>query len=237
MSKVAVVTVAVAAVVAQGVWFAPATYATKSDKVTICHATNSQSNPYVKISVNSSSIQEANHVSPNGHGTHEGGVWRKGVAAHSWGDIIPAFESPEGNTYPGMNWTDEGKAVYGKGCTIVAVSTGTQPFDKPARPSDKPARPSDKPARPTDKREEKKDCKKDDKKDDVKPTVPGKGGVKETIKSTTPVVETTSVVKVEHPEATPAAELPRTGPLQSAALLGSALSGATYLVARKLQKK
>jgi hypothetical protein len=64
--------------------------ATKGDpehKVTICHATASETNPYVTITVDVASI-----VGDSGHGN-------SGV---NEGDIIPAFEIA-GYSYPGHN--------------------------------------------------------------------------------------------------------------------------------------
>jgi len=57
------------------------------EKVTICHSTNSNSNPYTKPTVDKSSIINL----PNGHHYHNGDVWFDGITAHSWGDIIPTF--------------------------------------------------------------------------------------------------------------------------------------------------
>ena len=99
------------------------TYATKSDKVDICHATNAQTNPYTVNSANTSSVDEKNNKFLNGHGDHEGGVWFKGIADHSWGDIIPPFESPKGTKYAGQNWNEAGKAVYNNGCKAASVTS------------------------------------------------------------------------------------------------------------------
>jgi len=206
MSKIAIISAAFVVIAAQGLIFVPSTYATKSDKVTICHATNSQKNPYVKITVNSSSIEEQNHVTPNGHGTHEGGVWSKGTAAHSWGDIIPAFESPEGTKCAGMNWNDAGQAIYNKGCSMVAATDTTAPGNGTTTPAD-------------DTKESTKDADATET-ETAESADLGQG-------SATPANDS----------ATAAAELPHTGPVASAALMGSALSGATYLATRKLQKK
>lgn len=225
MSKAVAISVAVVAVVAQGMIFAPVTHATNSDKVTICHATNSQTNPYVKITVNSSSIDEANHATPNGHGTHEGGVWHKGIVAHTWGDIIPPFESPEGTRYAGMNWNDEGKTVYDKGCTVMAVLTDTPKSDTKDT-DESTTNPGDHNCANQGTKETKNDT-----------PVAGKGGVGQEASTVTTTAATTSVQTAVAPEATTASELPHTGPVQNATLLGGLLSGATYLIARRLQKK
>lgn len=123
---------AIAAVIVSGPAFATACNNDKSNngkgngsgedaKVTICHATNSQTNPYVIITVSTSSIDEQNNKYLNGHGDHEGGVWYKGIAAHSWGDIIPAFKSPKGAVYAGQNMNEAGKAILNNGCKIKAA--------------------------------------------------------------------------------------------------------------------
>jgi hypothetical protein len=67
-------------------------------KVTICHATGSQTNPFVVISPAAEGVVE-------GHYAHQ-----------DQRDIIPPFTFDEKN-YPGQNWDSEGKAVYDHGCT------------------------------------------------------------------------------------------------------------------------
>lgn len=104
--------------------------ATPGEKVTICHATNSQTNPYTANTVDSSSIDEEKNQYLNGHGDHLGPVWYDGIAAHAWGDIIPPFINDEtGNSYPGYNWNAEGQAIYHNGCS---------PVTPPAPPTETP---------------------------------------------------------------------------------------------------
>jgi uncharacterized repeat protein (TIGR01451 family) len=70
-------------------------------KVTICHATSSEKNPYVQNSVDDDSI-----VKPGGHGDHPN-------------DIIPPFDYVEGGVtkhYPGKNWDATGQAIWTNGC-------------------------------------------------------------------------------------------------------------------------
>ena len=52
----------------------PSVSATPSDKVTICHATSATNNPYVSITVSTSSVDESNNKFLNGHGDHTGPV-------------------------------------------------------------------------------------------------------------------------------------------------------------------
>lgn len=61
--------------------------AARPEKIDICHATDSHTNPYDngKKEVSYDSIVTV----PNGHDTHNGPVWYAGIADHSWGDIIP----------------------------------------------------------------------------------------------------------------------------------------------------
>ncbi len=89
------------------------------DNVRICHATDSQSNPYTNPTVDPDSI-----LKNSGHDSHNGLVWYSGIADHSWGDIIPPFhyDYTQGNNhhvgdYAGKNWSD-GQAIYNNGCNI-----------------------------------------------------------------------------------------------------------------------
>ena len=73
------------------------------DKVTLCHRTNSETNPYVQITVSVISI-----LKNKGHDSHNGAVFEPGLkdAKIKWGDIIPSFSfEDDGNpdTYPGQN--------------------------------------------------------------------------------------------------------------------------------------
>jgi len=72
-------------------------------KVTICHATGSQTNPFVVISPDAEGVIE-------GHYGHQ-----------DQRDIIPPF-TYGGQSYPGQNWDSQGKATYDHGCTPPATS-------------------------------------------------------------------------------------------------------------------
>ena len=98
--------------------------ATKPDpghKVTICHATNSDTNPYVEETVD---IASSGYLQ-GGHDTHGGPIWDDTLKdLHiQWGDIIPPYTYGE-FAYPGRNWTDAGRAILEGGCIIP---TRTEP--------------------------------------------------------------------------------------------------------------
>lgn len=182
-------------------------------KVTICHATNSQTNPYVVITVSTSSIDEKNNQYLNGHGDHTGGVWHQGIVAHSWGDIIPAFTSPKGAHYAGMNMNEAGKTILNNGCKVKTTTVkDTDNEDKGKPVTVLPVKDKD-----TDKDDHKA---KDQgaKSDDVKVAT-----------AVTKVAGTGNVV------ATTATELPRTGAASIAGVLG-VLGASTYAIARRFTK-
>ena len=111
---------ALALVAAMFMLGAPTASATPSPSVVICHATNSQNNPYTRNRVNTSSVDEEGNRFLNGHGDHTGPVWFKGITV-KWGDIIPAFTYTNPKTqvvtnFPGYNLTKEGLAILENGC-------------------------------------------------------------------------------------------------------------------------
>lgn len=94
----------------------------KNDKQTICHATSSNSNPYVVITPNKNADVE-------GHDRHsEAGIWTPTMKASGlrWGDIIPPFtynDHGETKTYPGMNWDATGQAWFANDCAVPITGT------------------------------------------------------------------------------------------------------------------
>src|SRR5215468_2094575 len=63
---------------------ANATKPNPEHKVTLCHATDSHSNPYVRITVDVAAVLH------NGHDGHNGPVFYPAIPKHTkWGDIIP----------------------------------------------------------------------------------------------------------------------------------------------------
>ena len=93
-------------------------------KITICHATNSATNPYDKLTVSQSSVNGISGNSENNNADHYG--QHTGPVAYSyeqannikhkagWGDIIP----PVAGFHSGLNWTEVGKAVYYNNCNF-----------------------------------------------------------------------------------------------------------------------
>ncbi len=76
-------------------------------KVTICHATSAQVNPYRQIAPDVSGVID-------GHNGHEGLVFDG--ATKGWGDIIPPFYYDGGQYYDGKNWSAEGQAIWNSDC-------------------------------------------------------------------------------------------------------------------------
>jgi len=93
------------------------------DDITFCHATNSATNPYLKITTDPASIIR------RGHGGHEGPIFADGMTSGShWGDIIPPFDyvdkDGDPQTFPGLNWTAAGEALcLGGGINPEAMIT------------------------------------------------------------------------------------------------------------------
>jgi hypothetical protein len=89
-------------------------------KVTLCHATDGYSNPYVRITVDVASVLH------HGHDGHNGPVFYPAIPKHTkWGDIIPPFDFGPGETYGGKNWDATGIAVFDNGCVIPSAPTTT----------------------------------------------------------------------------------------------------------------
>ena len=124
-----------AALVAPAAAFA--TQPAPDHKVTICHRTNSDTNPYVVIDVD---IASSGHLK-GGHDTrHEGPIWELGLKAQhvEWGDIIPPYTYGE-FSYPGQNWTADGQAIRANGCAMP------DPSEDPGEPAGEPGEPADDP--------------------------------------------------------------------------------------------
>lgn len=89
------------------------------DKVPICHATSSSSNPYNPQCPNKS-------ADVSGHDGHSGGVYPD----NPWGDIIPPFtySCDAGTcTYPGKNWNTAGEEIYNNNCQLQSPTNTPTP--------------------------------------------------------------------------------------------------------------
>jgi hypothetical protein len=86
-------------------------------KVTLCHATDSTTNPYSLITVDYHSI------TLKGHGGHEGPLYAPGME-HGWGDVIPAFDFG-GHQFAGANLDEAGQALLASGCMVVPPPSTT----------------------------------------------------------------------------------------------------------------
>jgi hypothetical protein len=79
------------------------------NKVTICHATGSQTNPFVMITPNANGVV-------NGHQAHQDG-----------NDIIPPFDYNDHGTtvhFAGQNWDSTGQAIFNNGCKVTSTEGG-----------------------------------------------------------------------------------------------------------------
>jgi hypothetical protein len=83
-------------------------------RVTICHRTNSNTNPYNQIAVS-----EASAIA--GHASHTGPIFTPG--ADNWGDIIPPIRP---GLPDGLNWP-EGRPILDNGCETAPPDVGPQP--------------------------------------------------------------------------------------------------------------
>jgi len=92
--------------------------AASEHKITICHATDSVTNPYVSITVDYHSTIKA------GHGAHDGPVYVAGMEGR-WGDIIPAFDFGDGNAFEGQNLENGGQGLLDAGCVGTVETTTT----------------------------------------------------------------------------------------------------------------
>lgn len=104
-----------------------------NDKVTICHRTHATTNPYVRITVSTSSV-----TNPAGHYSHDEIYSGHHVFDSSvnypnnqklWGDIIPA--DPTGkNRWQPLNWTALGESIYNGTTAGCGEQTLQQTYDK-----------------------------------------------------------------------------------------------------------
>jgi hypothetical protein len=119
----AAATVTAVVVLAAGVLLPLAANATQPNpdhKVTLCHATQSTSNPYAQVTVDVAAVLNG------GHGDHTGPLFDPSLGKQgNWGDIIPPFDFGPGEQYAGMNWTADGQATLDAGCQPTPATTTT----------------------------------------------------------------------------------------------------------------
>lgn len=95
-------------------------------KVTICHRTNSSSNPYNQQTVNVSAVD--GEGGGDHYTNHRGPVWSPSLAQGvKWGDIIP----PIPGVHAGRNWTVRGRAIWRAGCQAPELPTLPERPDVP----------------------------------------------------------------------------------------------------------
>jgi len=98
----------------------------EEQKVTICHRTDSVTNPYEQISVSINAADGSLGNGENDHTHHTGPVATSQDVAQAlkdahekWGDIIPPYDFDD-SSFPGLNWTTEGQAVYNNDCKYTS---------------------------------------------------------------------------------------------------------------------
>ncbi|MGI8797421.1 MAG: hypothetical protein ACR2IR_12710 [Acidimicrobiia bacterium] len=104
----------------------------QEDQVTICHRTDSVTNPYVTITVDESSVDgvAANQQGADHFGEHTGPLVTSEAEAQAlkdakteWGDIIP----PIAGKHDGLNYAGGGQAILENDCKYVTPSPTTVP--------------------------------------------------------------------------------------------------------------
>jgi hypothetical protein len=130
--KIGLATVATGMLLAVvGLSMSPASAAPKGSggEITLCHRTNSTSNPYriitVSFSGSNGELQGPDHTGHTGpafdYSADPAVAYPPPHNGDQWGDIIPPY-SWDGGSYPGSdNWTEGGEAIHDEGCNGATV--------------------------------------------------------------------------------------------------------------------
>ena len=116
--------------------------------VTICHRTNSTSNPYTQNQVDRAAVDGvedaqgpgdhyANHIGPVFDPTAD---YSGPMSGNQWGDIIP----PLAGVHDGLNWDAAGQAIWSNGCQVV------RPTDPPVTTTEPPGTTTEPPVTTTE---------------------------------------------------------------------------------------
>lgn len=96
----------------------------KKPTVRICHRGAAVNNPY-QIQNPSADGDVSGHADHDEGGPFDGGPFQ----TNPWGDIIPPFEF-DGGSFPGLNWTAEGQAIYFNDCEVPDDEEPPPPEDQ-----------------------------------------------------------------------------------------------------------
>ena len=119
-----------------------ATQPAPDHKVTICHRTDSNTNPYVEETVD---IASSGHLK-GGHDTeHEGPIWNPTLKGDKieWGDIIPPYTYGD-FSYPGQNMAAEGRrhprraGCVGRAAVRARATDPSEPVETESVPVETP---------------------------------------------------------------------------------------------------
>ncbi|MEX0755599.1 MAG: hypothetical protein WD556_10875 [Actinomycetota bacterium] len=110
--------------------------AIEEHKVTLCHATNAATNPYVKVTVDVHSAGQSKGLPKGGHDSHDEAVVPADFAEAQqlkadgimWGDVIPAYNFAGFDPYPGLNLDANGIALLENDCQLPGAPEEDVPY-------------------------------------------------------------------------------------------------------------
>jgi hypothetical protein len=126
-------------------------------EVTICHRTNSASNPYTQNRVDRAAVDGVADEPGQGdhYANHVGPVFDPAadysgpMSGDQWGDIIPPIQG----IHDGLNWTAAGQAIWSNGCQVVEPTTTEPPVtttEPPATTTEPPVTTTEPPVTTTE---------------------------------------------------------------------------------------